>query len=65
MEIKLSLKAARINANLTQMQVAKKLNVTQGTIRCWETGKHSIKADNLNRLCSLYNIPVSNIILPN
>lgn len=34
--MKVSLKAARVNANLTQIEAAKKLNVTKDTIANWE-----------------------------
>ena len=64
MDLKISLKAARVNANLTQQQVADKVGVRKETIISWENGKSEIKAIMLNRLCDLYRIPTSNILLP-
>ena len=56
MELKISLKAARVNANMTQSEVAKKLQKNKQTIVNWETGKTSIDAANFTALCKLYNI---------
>lgn len=41
MKEKISLKAARVNAGLTQDEAAKKIGVTRDTLRNWETGKSS------------------------
>lgn len=40
--LKISLKAARINANLTQQEVADKIKVSKHTIINWEKGKTRI-----------------------
>ena len=40
--MKLSLKAARINANLTQKNIAKQLGVSEATVCRWEMGTYSI-----------------------
>lgn len=37
--MKLSMKAARINANLRPKQMAAKVDVTDATVRNWERGK--------------------------
>jgi DNA-binding transcriptional regulator YiaG len=34
-----TMKAARVNAGLTQKQAGEKLNVSRDTIRSWEQGK--------------------------
>lgn len=39
MEIEKKLKAARLNAGMTQEQVAEKIMVSRQTISNWETGK--------------------------
>ena len=64
MEMKISLKAARVNANMTQSEVAKKLQKNKQTIVNWETGKTSIDAANFAALCKLYNIGQNYIFLP-
>ena len=52
----LSLKAARVNANLTQKAAAQKLNVCQKTISNWESGKRSPRMDQVKRLCEGYGV---------
>lgn len=39
MQTKITLKAARVNANLTQSQAAEMIGVTRDTLSNWETGK--------------------------
>ena len=58
---KISLKAARVNAGLTQEQAAKAIGKTKQTIVNWETGKTDIKYSDLIRLSELYEMPVEYI----
>lgn len=62
--LKISLKAARINANLTQENVAKKMKKSKVTINNWENGKTEIDYGNLTELCRLYSVTMDDIILP-
>ena len=62
--MKITLKAARVNANLTQSEVAKLLRKNKQTIVNWENGKTPIDLGNLSLLCKLYNIKEENIFLP-
>ncbi len=62
--LKITLQAARVNAGMTQSQVAKELGVVNKTISNWESGKSIIKAFQLMSLCQLYGVSVDNIILP-
>lgn len=63
---KISLKAARINADLTQDQVAKELGVNNKTVCAWENGKSFPGADKIDALCKLYGVPYDHInFLPN
>lgn len=62
-EIKISLKAARINAKMTQDEVAKELHRTKQTIVNWESGATSIKFTDLQTLSELYHIPIENLDL--
>lgn len=63
----ISLKAARVNAGLTQKEVAKNDNirVDVATIVSWENGKTFPKAPQLQALCALYKIPIDYIFLGN
>lgn len=58
MEYKLSLKAARVNANLQQKEVAKRLGVSNKTISAWENGETAPRIDQFHALCNLYGVPV-------
>ena len=62
--LKISLKAARVNANLSQEDVAKKMKKSKVTINNWENGKTEIDYGNLTELCRLYAVTMDDIILP-
>lgn len=64
-DIKISLAAARVNAKLTQSEVAQKLKVSNKTVCSWETGKRIPDYATLFTLSSLYGIPMDCIFLPN
>lgn len=64
-ELKISLAAARVNAQMTQSTVAEKMNVSKQTIINWEKGKIIPGTAQLQFLCNLYDFPVDNIFLPN
>lgn len=61
--LKISLKAARVNANMTQDDVCKIMHITNRTLVNWETGKVNIPFISLTALSNLYKIPVDNIFL--
>ncbi len=56
--MKVSLKAARVNAGLTQKEVADKLEVSKYTIINWEQGKYKIDRRTLIALAFIYNIDI-------
>lgn len=62
--LKISLKAARVNANLSQDDVAKELRKSKTTINNWESGKTEIDLSNLKELCRLYKVDIDDIFLP-
>ena len=62
--MKISLKAARINAGLTQSQVAKALKKGKQTIVNWESGKTTLDVANFTALCDLYGVKKDYIFLP-
>ena len=61
---KVTLTAARVNANFTLEQVARKIDKSKSTIISWEKGKTAIDVYNLDQLCILYNVPKECISLP-
>ena len=60
-ELKISPAAARVNAGLTQRDVAVKLGVSTNTVINWENGKSLPSVAVARRLAELYGIPLDNI----
>lgn len=63
-KIQISLAAARINAGLTQEDVARKMHVGKQTIVSWEKGITEPKMSQCRELSEIYNFPLDNIFLP-
>nr|WP_298054839.1 helix-turn-helix transcriptional regulator [uncultured Lachnoanaerobaculum sp.] len=63
--LQISLAAARVNAGMTQEDVAKALKVSKNTIVNWEKGETEPKISRIRELSELYNMPLDNIFLPN
>ena len=59
--LKMSLKAARVNAGLSQKEAAKKLNVTQKTLCNWEKSRTFPKAEQIDPICDLYCVTYEQI----
>lgn len=62
--IQISLAAARVNAGLTQEEVAKALKVSKNTIVAWEKGTSEPKTSQAREMSELYKMPLDNIFLP-
>ena len=62
-EIRISLAAARVNARMTQQQVAEKMGVSKQTIINWEKGK-VVPIPEICMMSKLYNMPEEYIFLP-
>lgn len=54
-EIAQKMKNLRIEAGLTQLEVAKKLGITYQAVSNYERGKNSIETDLLLAMCDIYN----------
>lgn len=63
-KIQISLAAARVNAGMTQEDVAREMHVSKNTIVNWEKGKTSLSISELEMLSKIYKIPKDNIFLP-
>lgn len=61
-EIKMTLKALRINNNYTQQEAGEKLGVTKDTISRWENAKSFPDAMQIKAIEKLYNVTYNNII---
>lgn len=64
MPIKITLKAARVNADLTIVEASEKLGISNKTLISWEKGKTEPSASQMMKLVSLYGMPVECLILP-
>lgn len=64
--MKVSLKAARVNAELKQAEVAEKMGLTVDRVKYLESkeGSAKITYETLLSLCALYGCTVDDIILP-
>ena len=61
--MQITLKAARVNAGLTQQQVQQETGIARSTLRRWEQGKTSPKVSELVILCDLYAVAIEHIKL--
>lgn len=53
---KITLKAARVNAGLSQKEAANKLNISNKTLCNWENGVSTPKVEKIDAICSLYGV---------
>lgn len=59
--MKLTLKAARVNAGLSQAEVAKSLKVSQASVASWESGLSSPRIQRAMKMAELYGLSVYDI----
>lgn len=62
--LQISLAAARVNARLTQEEVAKKMKISKNTLVNWEKGKAEPTISQGRQLSTIYKISLDNIFLP-
>lgn len=60
----ITLAAARVNAGMTQSDVARELRVGKQTIVSWEKGDSEPKLTQARKMATIYNIPLDYIFLP-
>lgn len=61
MQMRIKLKAARVNKGLTQKDLATALNVTKKTVGAWENGKSMPKVDKIEALCAILGVNYDDI----
>lgn len=59
--MKLTLRKARILADLKQSEVAKSLGVTEQTVSTWENGLVYPTIDKVIKMAKLYNMPIQDL----
>ena len=64
-DFKISLAAARVNANMTQEDVATVMRKSKNTIVNWESGKNIPDVAQVAFLANLYGVPIELINLQN
>ena len=62
--IQISLKAARVNAGLTQEEAAKRLQITKQTLLNWEKGMSEPSISQARQLEQIYGLALDYIFLP-
>lgn len=61
-ELKITLKAARVNADMTQKEVAERLEISEQTYINWEKKPSRIRAYRQQELSVLFGIPIDNVL---
>ena len=59
-----SIKAARVNAGMTQKEAAKALGVSETTVIKWENGRAVPLANKFVEMCQLYKVSMDDVFLP-
>lgn len=60
--MRVTIRAARINRDLTQAEFARKIGVSESTIRNWESNKSAPRADLMPKICNVLNCEIEDII---
>ena len=63
-KIQITLAAARVNAGMTQEDIARRMKITKQTICNWEKGKSEPSLEQARALSRIYDMPLDNIFLP-
>lgn len=63
-KLQISLAAARVNAGMTQEDVAREMHVSKQTIVSWEKGNSEPSISQGRELSKLYKMPLKYIFLP-
>jgi len=61
LQIRISLRAARVNANLPQKKAASLLGISAATLQNYESGATVPNWDTVKKIEELYKIPADNI----
>lgn len=59
--MQISIKAARVNKEMTQEEAANKLGIDRKTLASWEKHATMPSADKIALICSLYEVNYDNI----
>ena len=59
--MQISLKAARVNAELSQQKVANEMGISKSTLISWEKGRTSPDVLQTKKLCKIYGMSIDDI----
>ena len=62
--MKVSMKAMRVNRDMTQREAAEKIGIRRETLQSWEAGRTFPQAQKLKALCEVYRCKMDDIFLP-
>lgn len=63
--MEITLKACRINVDMSQAEFAKAVGVSAPTIYNWEAGKSEPSLSQLRQISNITGIPIDNIVVGN
>lgn len=58
-ELNRKIKAARLNARLTQTQMSEKLDISQGTYAQWENGRRRPNVSTISKIAKVLDLPIT------
>ena len=61
---KITMAAARVNAGLTQAELAEKMGVSRSSVLNWECGKSEMRPAYFYLFCKIVNMSEDDILLP-
>ena len=61
-KLRITIKAARINAGLEQKEAAERIGVTNQTLINWEKGRTVPTIDYAIRMCEVYGVSLNDLI---
>lgn len=63
-DIRISIKAARVNSEMNQIEFAREIGVSLSTVTNWERGKTEPDASQLRKISEISGIPMDFIFIP-
>lgn len=63
-DIRISIKAARVNSEMNQIEFAREIGVSLSTVTNWERGKTEPDASHLRKISEISGIPMDFIFIP-
>lgn len=62
--MQITIKAARVNASMTQAQIAEKMGVSVSAVSLWESYRNDMTARQFARFCDIVGVNRDDIFLP-